>query len=302
MKYNILPALLLIFALSCSKEKKPTEPQPATDPIPQFAMSAAKLQNTSKLLKREVSYIKDNPLLKNVRLFTYDNLNRCTEIKIGTIDSAINNPVFTLKQTLTFNYNGPSAVMPSSFASVRTVFPNLVTTYYYTYNSDGRKIKDSVRVKNMAGEPADIVINYVYEDDRVYATPVLRGFPSDNVMLDTLSLLSGGNIEKLTSRRNSPLGVSLVTYAFTYDKAISPYNQLNIANSLYFEHSSLGIGYNVPLETHYMGVTTNNMTSWSFGSNTVRFTYWYDVDNYPLRKQQFLLGDTEPSKVTLFEY
>jgi len=302
MKYGIIPVLLLLFMLSCNKEVNFVEPQPATDPIPQFAVTAQEISEpSSRLLKREISYTQNNPLLKNVRLFTYDNANRCTEIKIGTIDSSIANPVFVLKQTLSFTYDG-SALLPSSFSSVKTVFPNLVTTFYYKYNSQGRKISDSVRVKNQAGDPADRVINYVYDYDKVYATPVLTGFSMENNSLDTLLLLTRGNIEKLVSRIIRAAGDQIVTYTFTYDQSVSPYNKLNIANSLYFESAALGIGYNVPLETHYMGVTTNNMTSWTTGNYTVRFSYLYNQDQYPVRKEMYLPGDINPYQVMFFEY
>jgi len=270
--------------------------------MPQFSVSPKTFELTSKFLKKEISYTKNNPLLKNVRLFYYDNAMRCTEIKIGTIDSASSNPVFNLTQTLTLKYDGPTSLLPTSFYSVKTIFPNLITTFYYQYNSQRRKIKDSVRVKNQAGDPADRVIHYVYDIDRVYATPVLTGFPMENNSLDTLSLLGGGNLEKLVSRIIRSTGDQIVTYTFTYDQFVSPYNKLNIANSLYFESAALGIGYNVPLETHYMGVTINNMTSWTTGNYTVVFKYLYDQDRYPVRKEMFLPGDINPSYIVLFEY
>lgn len=302
MRYRFIPALLIIFILSCSKEVSPPDPEPDIDPIPQFAVSEETFETSSKFLKREVSYNKNNPLLKSVRIFTYDNANRCTEIKIGTIDSSSANPVFNLTQTLTFKYDNSSILLPDFFYSVKTIFPNLSTSFYYKYNSQGRKIKDSVRVKNQAGDPADRVINYGYDIDRVYATPVLTGFPMENNSLDTLSLLKGGNIEKLVSRVIRSTGDQIITYTFKYDAFISPYNKLNIANSLYFESAALGIGYNVPLETHYMGVTTNNMTSWTAGNYTVNFRYVYDAARYPLKKEMFLPGDTNPSQVSFFEY
>jgi len=302
MKYIIISVLLAILMFSCNKEVSDPKPEPTVDPMPQFAVSAQKFESSSKLLKREVSYTKNNPLLKNVRIFAYDNSRRCTEIKIGTIDSSIANPVFNLTQTLAFTYGG-SALVPSSFSSVKTVFPNLVTTFYYKYNSQGRKLSDSVRVKNQAGDPADRVVHYVYDDnDRVYATPVLTGFSMENNSLDTLSLLTRGNIERLVSRIIKAAGDQIVSYTFSYDQSVSPYNKLNIANSLYFESAALGIGYNVPLETHYMGVTTNNMTSWTTGNYTVTFNYLYTPDQYPVRKEMFLPGDVNPYQITVFEY
>ncbi len=301
MKYSIVPALLMVLMLSCNKESSAPEPQSTIDPMPQFAVSAKTFESSSRLLKREISYIKNNPFLKNVRMFAYDNAKRCTEIKIGTIDSSNANPVFNLTQTLTLTYDG-SAPVPSSFSSVRTVFPNTVTTFYYKYNSQGRKISDSVRVKNQAGDPADRVIHYVYVNDKVYATPVFTGFSMENNSLDTLSLLTRGNIEMLVSRFIRAIGDQITSYTFTYDQSVNPYNKMNIANSLYFESASLGIGYNVPLETHYMGVTTNNMTSWTTGNYTVTFKYLYTQDQYPVRKEMFLPGDVNPYQVILFEY
>lgn len=297
-----MTALLMVFILSCNKDIGPPGPESNADPIPQFSVSEKTFETSSKFLKREVSYNKANPLMKSVRIFTYDNANRCIEIKIGTIDSSSSNPVFNLTQTLTIKYDGPSSLLPIHFYSIKTIFPNLITTYYYQYNSQGRKIKDSVRVKNQAGDPADRVINYEYDIDRVYATPVLTGFSMENNPLDTLSLLKGGNIEKLVSRIIRSSGDQMVTYTFKYDQFISPYNKLNIANSLYFESAALGIGYNVPRETHYMGVTTNNLTSWTTGTYTVNFKYAYDADRYPVKKEMFLPGDSDPYSVTFFEY
>lgn len=157
-------------------------------------------------------------------------------------------------------------------------------------------------MKNQSGDPADRVINYVYDNDRMFATPVLSGFPMEGISLDTLSLLAGGNIKKLVSRKVRSTGDQIGTYTFTYDQFISPYNKLNIANSLYFESSTLGLGYNVPFETHYMGVTTNNMTSWTSGSYTAIFKYLYDQDQYPVRKEMFLPGEINPYLVVSFEY
>lgn len=301
MKNSLLYSFLILLLFSCTKEDSATTLKTDLDRIPQFAMSAAKFQQSTKFLKREVSYSKNNPLLKNVRLFAYDNSNRITEIKIGTIDSSISHPVFNLKQTLSFRYDATN-ILPSSFSSVKSIFPNLTTTFYYKYNSQGRKVMDSVRVKNQNGEPADRVMHYEYNNDQVFVTPVLTGFPMENNALDTLSVLSGGNIEKLVSKMIRSTGNETATYTFTYDRAVSPYNKLNISNALYFEHASLGLGYNVPLETHYMGVTTNNMTSWSSGNYRVRFNYLYDRDEYPVKKEMILPGEIEPSQVTFFEY
>ena len=298
MKNILTLCLIIIISISCTKED-PKEP--AAELYRQFALSETEFEQSFKFLKREISYYATNRFLKHIRIFSYDAANRCTEIKIGAIDSSITNPVFKLTQTITFNYEG-SAVLPSSLSNVRTVFPNLITQFYFKYNSQGMKIRDSVRVINQLGEPADRTVKYEYVNERVYSTPVMNGFPMVNNSYDTLELLSGGNIERLVSKHIRTTGEELVTYQFTYDDGVSPYNKLNIANSLYFENSAIGLGYNVPLETHYMGVTTNNMTSWMTGSYKINFNYEYDMDKYPLRKEMIRPGDTSPYQVVLFEY
>jgi hypothetical protein len=239
--------------------------------------------------------------MKYVRMFSYDANNRCQQLQIGTIDSSLNSPQFNLTQTISFKYDGAS-LLPASLSSVRTVFPNLVTTFYYKYNSGGLKVMDSVRVKNLAGEPADRTVRYIYEGFRVYTTPVFTGFSTDNNPFDTLDLLKAGNIEKLISKSTSSGAERIVIYNFTYDQFINPYNKLNIANSLYFENAGIGLGYNVPLETHYLGVTINNLATWNTGSYTANFKYVYDKDKYPVKKEMILPGDPNPYQVTYFQY
>ncbi len=299
MKNIFLVYCVVLLSFSCTKENLPKEP--AAELYRQFAVSETEFEQSFKFLKREISYFATNPFLKNIKMFSYDAANRCTEIKIGTIDSSTANPAFNLTQTITFKYDGQT-VVPASLSNVKTVFPNLVTHFYFKYNNQGMKIMDSVRVKNQLGEPADRVIKYEYENERVYSTPEMNGFSMVNNKYDTLEFLSGGNIERLNSKVMKTTGEEFITYQFTYDEGVSPYNKLNIANSLYFENSAIGLGYNVPLETHYMGVTTNNMTSWITGSYKVNFKYLYDGDKYPVRKEMTRPGEVNPHQVVLFEY
>jgi len=301
--FTVIIAALLFF--SCSKEnsyeiKNENEAEPE-EMYRQFAVTPETFVSTSKFLKREITSLVTNPNIRYVRMFTYDQINRCTLIQIGTIDSLSATPAFQLTQSLNFNYDG-SSILPYSLSSVRTVFPNLVTEFYFKYNNQGYKIMDSVRVKNMMGEPADRQIFYEYGKLSVSSKPLLTGFPMNNVSYDTLSLLYGGNIRRLTSKRVNTNGDVLVVYDFTYDDKISPYNKLNIANSLYFENSAIGLGYNVPLETHYLGVTLNNMLSWSTGNFVVTFNYAYNGDGYPIKKEMFLPGSVDADKVVHFEY
>src|SRR5690606_21610912 len=118
----------------CTKDDVPKEP--SAQLYRQFTVSETQFEQSFKFLKREISYLATNPYLKYVRKFSYDAANRCTEINIGTIDSSLSNPVFILSQKISFHYNS-SSVLPSSLSNVRTIFPNLVTTFYFKYNSQG---------------------------------------------------------------------------------------------------------------------------------------------------------------------
>jgi hypothetical protein len=303
---NIVLYGIFIFLLASCTKKEAAEINPIIEPITtttfkQFEVSAETFVPNSKFLKREVHFRSNRPAMKYVRMFYYDADNRCYKIHVGIIDSSLNNPQFISTHSIAFNYEGAS-LQPVSLSSVRTVFPNLVTTFFYKYNNQGLKVMDSVRVKNLAGEPADITVQYVYNKGRVYTTPVLTGFSIDGNPFDTLELLQAGNIGRLISRVHRAGSSRTTTYAFTYDQAINPYNKVNIANSFYFENAAVGLGYNVPRETHYLGVATNNMLSYTTGSYIVKFRYVYDGDNYPVKKEMILPNDPNPCEVTYMEY
>ncbi|MEJ7914414.1 MAG: hypothetical protein WKF70_14760 [Chitinophagaceae bacterium] len=264
-------------------------------------MSAETFQRKTKFIKREVYFYSREPKLKYVRIFSYGLDNRCMKILLGTIDSSVSDPKFTPTRTITFNYDGAS-LLPASLSSVRTIHPNLTTNFYFKYDNHGRKVLDSVHVKNTAGESAYKTIRYEYHKGRVHSTPVLNGFPIDHHPFDTLELLQAGNIEKQVTRLFNGGTSRTFTRRFTYDQSINPYNRLNISNSLYFENQSLGLGYSVSLETTYLGVTTNNTSSINSDGHVIRFRYVYDQDNYPVKKEIILPGEVDGYHVTYLEY
>ncbi len=81
---------LIILLISCSKQEIEKEIVPVVPVVPvaefvQFAVTQAKFAQSLKLIKREVSYLISSALLKNIRMFSYDGDNRCTEIKRNII-------------------------------------------------------------------------------------------------------------------------------------------------------------------------------------------------------------------------
>ncbi len=288
---------------SCTKREHTETVTPLVDDVKfeQFAVSTATFQRKTKFINREVYFYSRQPALKYIRTFSYGPDNRCEKIVLGTIDSSVSNPKFVLTRTITFNYNGAS-LLPASLSSVRTIHPNLVTNFYYKYDNHGRKVQDSVAVKNTAGEPASKAIQYEYHNGRVYSTPTVRGFPIDNHSFDTLDLLKGGNIERQLTKMFDAGAERRFTKTYTYDQSVNPYNRLNISNSLYFENAALGLGYSVSLENNYLGVTMNNTASINFGNHLIKFKYVYDQDNYPVKKEIVLPGDIDGYHVTYLEY
>ena len=290
--------LLILFAITgihCGKTL--TENPVPGEPISQANLSpevVGKLQ----LLTREVSFNSTNPNLKRIREFNYDEQNRCTKIVIGSIDSSRPIPVFNVSRTLTLSYDGASS-LPYKVAEVRTVFPNLVTNYYYKYDGTGTKIQDSVMVRNQAGEPASKVVNYEYEKGLIVTTPVLTGFPIFFNSTDSL-FTDNENIVKKVSKTPTPTGDRFLTFTFEYDNKINPYAALNIYNSMYFTNSSLGIGYNVPTETHYMGLNRNNITAFSLDGFKTVVKYQYDKFKYPVKSESFAEVDPSSFRTTTY--
>jgi len=253
-----------------------------------------------QLLTREVSFTSNNPDLKRVREFSYDDQDRCTQVIVGTIDSSKPAPVLTVSRVLTFFYDGAS-LLPYKAATVRTVFPNLVTDYFYKYDEKGIKVQDSVRVLNQANEPADRVVNYQYGKDLIVATPELTGFPIFFNPFDSL-FTDNANIIKKVSTTPTPNGDQVLTFTFEYDKKINPYAAINIYNSLYFTNPALGIGYNVPTESHYIGFNRNNITAFSLEGFKTVVVYEYDKFKYPVKSETFAEEDPSFKTTTYFTY
>lgn len=255
-----------------------------------------------QLLTREVSFNSLNPSLKQVREYLFDEQNRCTKVLIGTIDSSGNVvPVFNVSRTLTFVYEG-MATLPVKVQSVRTVFPNTITEFFYTYDSKGNKIKDSVRVL-FQGLPSDRVVHYQYiKKDSVYAVPEFVNFPLTNNSFDTL-YYSNHNIQKFRKYTITATGFNVNEYLFEYDNNINPYSALNVFNSLNLTNPALGIGFNIQVQTNYSGLNRNNVTAFTVAGAPFRFVinYLYDNYKYPVWSEAYPEGS--PNKfITYYTY
>lgn len=301
--YAILLSVLLLSAcqknLLSDEESMLLTNDANSQVVPFVPGTIGKLQ----LLTREVSFNSLNPALKQVREYSFDEENRCTKVLIGTIDSSGNVvPVFNVSRTLTFVYEG-MASLPSKVQSVRTVFPNTITEFFYEYDIKGNKIKDSVRVTNQFGQPADRVVHYQYiKKDSVYTTPAFVNFPLTNNSFDTL-YYNDHNIQKLRKYSIRSTGVSVNDYSFEYDNNINPYSALNVFNSLNFTNPALGIAFNIQTETNYIGLNRNNVTAYTVAGAPFRFVINYLYDNYKYPVWSEASPEGAPNKfITYYTY
>ena len=69
---------------------------------------------------------------------------------------------------------------------------------------------------------------------------------------------------------------------------------------MYFTNSSLGIGYNVPTETHYMGLNRNNITAFSLDGFKTVVKYQYDKFKYPVKSESFAEVDPSSFRTTTY--
>ena len=292
---NLLVSLMILLLASCSKEISPDE-----EIFETRAISNKNNTKKTKLIKREVSFTVANPQLKIVKQFFFDQRNRVVKVEVGRIDSSLANPTFQVRQTLNFFYNGLNN-LPHSMTLVRSFFPNLVTTYYYTYNQFNEKVMDSVKAINVQGQVGYFKVAYTHEGKNIFVTPYTEAFSLDLMPYDTLTL-KNHNIERLIKKTFVRGAETKNEYFFTYDKHPNPFNKLNIYNSLYFTNSSMGVGYNVIFFNHYAGINRNNLLSYGIAEILNHFTYVYDADDYPLKQDSFLSGTSSPYEITYYQY
>jgi hypothetical protein len=291
-----------LFLFSCSKDKLTSQGEVSEEYSTGFNIPSNGPVGRLQLLTREVSFTSNSPSLKQVREFLYDTDNRCTQIKIGTIDSSGNvPPVFNISRVFTFIYEGNNP-LPEKVQSARTVFPNLVTEFFYEYDEDGNKINDSVRVLNQAGQPADRNVRYKYiGKDSIISTPEFVNFPIFNNPFDTL-VIDKSNLIRLIRRTLLITGSRLNTYDFEYDNNVNPYNALNIYNSFYLANPAIGIANNVFVQGQYAGISQNNIIAYTQDIITeFVIDYTYDKFKYPVKSEFYLSGSTFKT-TTYFSY
>ena len=259
-------------------------------------------QTPDKLLSRVVY---PDPFISgiyNVQVFSYDQFKRCTKIETGIIDSTATTPSFTVNTSYTFYYAGANKNPLYMERRTPNVFPNIPKPFYFKFDNQGKKLKDSVRSVISQTQYSEKIINIDRTGSTIITTPQYLNQSLDNSNFDTLSIRND-NIESIQSKIYRQSGNhQYMLDEFGYDQSINPFNKINISESFLFTNSSVGYNFLGPGLTRYIGFNRNNCTGYSTdGKIQTSIQYSYDKDQYPLIAVATYQGSTY-KQVAYFEY
>ena len=239
----------------------------------------------------------------------YDNLNRCTELLESMRFNF--NDTFRVFARSTFFYfgasNSPFRVFQDQYEA------NIKSDVYFKFNSEGKKIQDSIIYTHPANGQLLKIFDYKHEGSFVFGHFRMANIswkdPSTDFTFNThdTMYLSGGNTVVVRKQFRS-FSRQVEKYSFTYDNRINPLTQQNIAA---FYQLGPDLNYNrwLLLEATnknlaIIGFNKNNITSFyetNSPQTVVSYSYIYDNDNYPIESIISFSYTSEISKVT-YEY
>ena len=185
---------------------------------------------------------------------------------------------------------------------VPNVFPNVPRPFYFQFDTQGKKMKDSARIVISQTQYAERIINIIRSGNMIMTTPQYVNLSLDNSNFDTL-VIRNNNIDIIRSRTFKQNGNhDYRLEEFGYDQGINPFNKLNISESFLFTNASIGYGFLGPGLTRYIGFSRNNCSGYSLdGVIQTSIQYSYDKDQYPLIAVATYQG-TSYKQVAYFEY
>lgn len=253
---------------SCQKEADGTNPQnPSADTV---QLKSVIYLDTTKAAGQDTVY---------KSLYFYDNAGRIT--KSYTAEYTYTPAVQILAFTYDFFYNGSN---PLPFKQVITQDNIAPYHSFLTYNNAGEVIRDSsfwaltpsaVSLQSFTAAAGGSYV-YVFKEKNL-----TTGAITDRDSVVYRRTIVNGNITSgIDSSFHPTLGISTVSYAYSYDNKTSPFAALNIGHTLgYYSFSGDGVlpaGKNNATsfnETYFDGVNTSQY------SGTV--TYIYGTDGLP---------------------
>lgn len=294
--YFITAVLLIIQSSSCQKE-----------------ISDLDIATQDSIKSNDSSYIYKIYFLNNGSFssdtiqsytFHYDNLKRVTQKNDSTFSAA---DTFEPLENTIYVYDGADTI--PKIAITNHADNRKPDTIFYYYDSQKRKLKDSILSPALGNDIA--VINYSYNGNRIYSEATIKStvFNTSNLTRDTADIDAKGNI--LKDRQYTFDGYNYVLSnisEFTYDSHINPFTKLGIflANKR-LPNNPGGDVYNNGLTNIYLNfISTNNILSQKAGyqNGTYNFnqdnTYSYNSKGLPvLQNFSFNVLNTNPASYKL---
>jgi hypothetical protein len=241
--------------------------------------------------------------------YQYDNLKRLVSINVdhnNTIPTLISPYV----EYTSVQYSGSNQLPVSSSTSHRQItngVMNIVydsTRYFYFYNSQNRKIADSVIKGSFNSTSSNFTVKSTYVAKYTYTGGIIYGVSNEtsiagnDVKYDTAFLDVSGNIVWINSAEYKNAGFyskSSGSYYVTYDKFVNPYHRFGhiyprIPTFMNHIVSNEALGVN-NVETYTSTVTYLPMNAIACGGSI--HTYLYPQNSLYPQEYRSILGYTK---------
>ncbi|MBL0146866.1 MAG: hypothetical protein IPP48_15245 [Chitinophagaceae bacterium] len=288
-KISVYFTVLAILAFSCQKEIS-TENGPTPAPVPLLTQAILLKKfivlDTTQLRPLDTLFIYD---------YAYDNLNRCTLIKINDFKSA--------RIGFTYNYYNGSDTLITRRRVINQVDFDSVHEYI-TYTPAGNMLKDSIIEFSSFGN-GNLTYNYQINGSKI--NTVITGF-SQPFLLGTYNILKDNSGNIISEIDSSFFYIAGSGYSFhgtsnnviTYDNKPCPFLKLYPQRPvvLDFEHFSgdeLGSIYvNIPQKNNplsYVRTVTPITSGLAEFDNLYQYTYYSNGYPQTVSLKDFLFGD-----------
>ncbi len=223
------------------------------------------------------------------RKFSYDQQKRVVSI----IDSLYNLSAADIKNEYYYYYNGSDTLPFKMIRKETDLTQNEVytNTSFYTFNSQGLKVKDSTIVADpLPSPPYSEITNLVHGAGTIYSLGSYNNSSNPHSFRDTAILNVQGNISSAKSWSNASGTWELgKENTISYDNKVNPFYKLNIYRSMIQSSGTLDDVINMAAANNilsYREFYPQGGFSWDVAVN-----YTYNSNNMPIQAVANLDGD-----------
>ncbi len=268
--YASFAILVILLASSCQKEvsssNRPDTPTTAGD--------------TTQLLKYyEIDSIPgEAPDTSLIITFSYDAAGRLIEDDVVfSTDPLANSNLFEMDQY--FYQNADTLPYKHHYYSIEGADPNnlFLDTFFYTYNSTGTLVADSIFTVNGTNPIYAWKNTYDYQ-----AGYIIRHTTDTTSITDTIyQTYQGGNLTSQDNTLYSPGNAPVINnFVYSYDNHPNPFNITGYTKTrfiAYFEDDS----YNTPQKNNPVSCSQSFTSGGIVSTNNIQYSYSYKTNGYP---------------------